>query len=312
MSRPIELSDDLSGLMEGIPDMEVELYREAITRPLPECARVNTLKMQEAEVVQMLEERGWTLRPVPWARYGYFIDSTEGVGSSVYHMAGLIYIQGPLSMLPAESLDVRPGDRVLDLCAAPGSKSTQMAQLMENRGVLVCNEVSTKRIRPLISNLQRFGVLNHLVTQVDGRRFSRFASHTFDRVLVDVPCSSLGIAAKDWSLVRTYSKTVSERLSRLQLSLLISAFDCLREGGLLVYSTCTVHPLENEWPVSNLLEERDSAEVLSLRPSVLKSRSPLEEWEGLTFRSEVKRCFKAYPYDNWAEGFFVALIRRGR
>lgn len=307
----MEFSEDLIDLIKELPDMDFELYKESIHRPLPECIRVNTLKLPEAEIVSILRDEGWELEKVPWARYAYNVKSEVNVGSSIYHLSGLLYIQGPLSLLPVEVLDVRPKMRVLDLCAAPGSKSTQIAQHMENHGVLVCNDDSSERIKPLVSNLQRFGVINHVVTLVDGRNYGRFARNLFDRVLVDVPCSSLGIVMKDWSIVRKYSKRTSEKISRLQLSLLNSAYDALRPGGYLVYSTCTIHPLENEWVINQLLEEREDARLLPVRPAALVSRRPLEEWKGQVFRSEIKNCFKSYPYDNLGEGFFVALVRKG-
>lgn len=309
MSGPAP-SDDLRLLLDSLPDMDPEAYLSSIASPLPECFRINTLKLPERSILALLEEGGWLFERLPWTRHGYRLaGGYEGqLGSSLEHMAGLIYLQGPLSMLPAEQLDVSPGQAVLDLCASPGSKSTQIAQLMENRGALVCNDVSSARVKPLVSNLQRFGVMNCVVTLNDGARFHRWARGLFDRVLVDAPCSSLGIASKDWGAARRYAERASERISRLQVALALSAYDCLREGGVMVYSTCTIHPLENEGVITELLERRPGARLLSIRPTGLRSRPPLEEWRGLRFSPEVRNCFKAYPQDNAAEGFFVAKV----
>ncbi|MEN3047306.1 MAG: RsmB/NOP family class I SAM-dependent RNA methyltransferase [Candidatus Caldarchaeales archaeon] len=306
-------SDDLRELLSRIPDLELEEFVEASVRPLPEAFRVNTLKMGEDRCVGLLREMGWRLERVPWARHAYrLIECEEGEpGGTLAHSLGLIYLQGPISMVPAEALDPRPGEKVLDLCAAPGSKSTQIAQLMENRGVLVANDASSERIKPLIANLQRWGVYNCVVTLKDGRFFGKRARGLFERTLCDVPCSSLGVVMKDWSAARTYSHGRSERLARLQLSLLLAAYDATAPGGLTVYSTCTVHPLENEAVVSEFLSLRGDAEVVEFRLEGLKGRRPLEEWEGRRFDPMVSRCFKCYPQDNGAEGFFVALIRKG-
>jgi len=306
-------SDDLLRLLRELPDMDVELYLAAVSKPLPECFRLNTLKLSEERIIDLLKNRGWSFERIPWARFGYRLISgpEDGMGSSMEHMLGLIYIQGPISMIPAEAMDLGPEFIVLDLCASPGSKSTQIAQLMENRGILVSNDVSSSRIKPLVANLQRCGVINVIVTQSDGRLFHKWAKEQFDRVLVDAPCSSLGIVSKDWSAASRYSEKTSKKISRLQQSLVLSAYECLKPGGLLVYSTCTIHPLENEGVVTYLLDKMTDAELLPVSLCGVKSRKPLEEWGSVKFSSEVKKCFKCYPYDNCAEGFFIAKIKKG-
>ncbi|MEM1517553.1 MAG: RsmB/NOP family class I SAM-dependent RNA methyltransferase [Nitrososphaerota archaeon] len=308
----INPSDDLLDFLRRLPDMDIDAYLEAASKPLPECFRINTLKLPEERVKNLLKDRGWSFVKIPWARFGYRLMSgpESGLGLSMEHMLGLIYVQGPVSMLPAEVLEPKPGTAVLDLCASPGSKSTQLAQLMNNEGILVCNDISATRIKPLVANLQRCGVINVIIVQSDGRLFRNWCKEQFDNVLVDAPCSSLGILSKDWSAANRYSEKLSRRISRLQQSLLISAYDCLKPGGLLVYSTCTIHPLENEWVVTHLLDERSDAKLLPVSGNGLKSRKPLEEWAGVKFSSEIKNCFKCYPHDNDAEGFFIAKIKK--
>jgi NOL1/NOP2/sun family putative RNA methylase len=309
----ISPSEDLLRLLRELPDMDIKSYLDAVSRPLPECFRVNTLKLPESRIIDLLKSRGWSFERISWAKFGYrLLDGPEaGIGSSMEHMLGLIYIQGPISMIPAEVLEPMPGLTVLDLCASPGSKSTQLAQLMENRGILVANDVSSSRIKPLVANLQRCGVINVVVTQMDGRLFYRWTKEQFDRVLVDVPCSSLGIVAKDWSAASHYSEKISNKISRLQQSLIMSAYDCLRPGGILVYSTCTLHPVENEGVISYLLDRKMDAKLQPIYLDGVKSRKTLEEWAGIKFSSEIKKCFKCYPHDNSAEGFFIAKIKKG-
>jgi NOL1/NOP2/sun family putative RNA methylase len=309
----IRLSEDLRGLLSQLPDMDAEELIEAAHRPLPESIRLNTLKANENNLRRLLESRGWRLHPLPWARHCYLVDhapSTD-LGATLEHMLGLIYIQGPVSMLPVEVLDPQPGDLVLDLCAAPGGKSTQIAQLLQMRGVLVANDVSRKRLKALAYNIQRWQAANSIVTLADGRLYHRWASEAFDRVLVDAPCSSLGIASKDWSVLSKYRGGLTRRLVRLQLALLESGYRCLRLGGALVYATCTIHPLENEGVVSAFLERHPEARLMDVRPTGLRARRALEVFGGESFSTELSRCFKCYPYDNMGEGFFVAKIVRG-
>lgn len=309
----IAVSEDMSMLSSLLPDFDLESYLEAVRRPLPECVRLNTLKFDGGAVERFLEERGWRLEPLPWARHGYRVLEARAtdLGDTLEHALGLIYIQGPVSMLPAEALGPERGDVCLDLCAAPGSKSTQLAQLVGMDGVVVSNDVSKKRIKALSFNLQRWGALNSVITLSDGRLFHRWGAGLFDRVLVDAPCSGLGITSKDWGAVKRYRVRQSEKLQRLQASLLESGYRCLKPGGVLVYSTCTIHPLENEAVISRFLEKHQEARLEAVQPEGLVSRRPLEEFGGERFDSEVRKCFKCYPQDNMAEGFFVAKIRRG-
>ncbi len=308
----IALSEDFKMLVSQLPDLDLEAYLKAVEEPLPECVRLNTLKFREEDVKEFMSRRGWRLEPLAWVRHGYRVleAPVTNLGDSIEHMLGLIYIQGPVSMLPVEVLDVRAGDRCLDLCAAPGSKSTQMAQLVGLDGVVVANDVSSKRVKALSFNLQRWGAVNSIVTLTDGRLFSRWAAGLFYRVLVDAPCSSLGVVSKDWSVLKRYRYNHSRRLQPLQAALLESGYRCLKPGGVIVYSTCTIHPLENEAVISRFLERHPEARLEEVRPAGLRWRRPLEEFGGERFSPEVEKCFKCYPYDNGGEGFFIAKIRR--
>lgn len=307
MSR-IVFSEDLRGYLGGLPDLDLDLLLEAYERPLPEGFRVNTLKAPEERVLERLRSRGYEIEPIPWARYGYIASGGGDLGKTLEHVLGLIYIQGPVSMAPVEALDPRPGDIVLDLCAAPGSKSTQIAQLLGGEGVLVANDVSYDRVKALSSNLQRFGVLNCVITLADGRSYPRFAREFFDKVLVDAPCSSLGIVSKNWGIARSWSLRVVKRLSELQKRLILSAFDCLKPGGAMIYSTCTLTVEENELVVNWLLENREDARVVEVNLDGLRWRPGLTEYGSLRLRSELSKTLRIMPYDNWAEGFYIAKI----
>jgi NOL1/NOP2/sun family putative RNA methylase len=304
----IMLSDDLRNYLNRLPDVELDLLLEAYERPLPEAFRVNTLKASEEKILERLKSRGYSIEPIPWARHGYVVSGGGNLGKSLEHMLGLVYIQGPVSMAPVEALDPRPGEVILDLCAAPGSKSTQIAQLLRGEGVLVANDISFDRVKALSSNLQRFGVLNCVITLVDGRKYPRFAKGFFDKVLVDAPCSSLGIISKNWGIARAWSIGIVERLSELQRRLILAAFDCLKPGGILVYSTCTLTVEENELVVNWLLENREGARVSEIRLKGLRHRPGITEYNGVRLRDEISKTMRIMPYDNWAEGFYIAKI----
>ncbi|MCS7145219.1 MAG: RsmB/NOP family class I SAM-dependent RNA methyltransferase [Nitrososphaerota archaeon] len=309
----IEVSEDLKILASQLTDFDLEAYLETVERPLPECVRLNTLKFQEEDVRRFMQGRGWRLEPIPWARHGYRVleAPAASLGDTLEHMLGLFYLQGPVSMLPAEALAPEPCERCLDLCAAPGSKSTQLCQLVGIDGVVVANDVSKTRVKALSFNLQRWGAVNSIVTLADGRLYGRWAAGMFSKVLVDAPCSSLGVASKDWSVVRRFRSRQSKRLAPLQLALLEAGYKCLKPGGAIVYSTCTIHPLENEAVVSHFLERHPEARLEPVRPEGLRVRRPLEEFGSERFNPDVEKCFKCYPYDNGGEGFFIAKIVRG-
>jgi len=174
---------------------------------------------------------------------------------SVEHQLGYYYIQGSSSMIPPIALDPSPEDCVLDICAAPGSKTTHIAQLMENRGIVVANEASFVRVRALVINIQKAGASNVTVTRKDGVGYEKY-NQRFDKVLLDAPCSDIGTAGKNPQVIQRWSIDRVRRLSNLQKKLIVSAYNTLRVGGVLVYSTCTTSREENEDVVEYLLKEK--------------------------------------------------------
>lgn len=304
----IRISEDLRNLLYSLPDVDIESLLESYQKPIRESIRINTLKIKEECALNMLKEKGVELERIPWARCGYWVLNNVNLSNTLEHALGLIYIQGAVSMAPVEVLSPKPGELVLDLCAAPGSKTTQIAQALEGEGVIVANDVNVKRIRALSSNVQRCGVINCVITQVDGRKFPLWAKGFFDKVLVDVPCTSLGIVSKDWGAAKNWNFRTSERLSKLQLSLAISGFECLKVGGTMVYATCTLSPQENEWVIDRLITSRPNARLESIKLEGLKTNRGLTEWRRNKFNSEVEKCVRIYPYEHEAEGFFIAKI----
>ncbi|MBI5397865.1 RsmB/NOP family class I SAM-dependent RNA methyltransferase [Candidatus Woesearchaeota archaeon] len=289
---------------------DFEEFRKYSLSFLRKSIRVNTLKMPVNELVARLENR-WKLEPIPWCNEGFWIqDKSEekrrDVGNLPEHVLGYIYIQEAASMIPPIVLDPQPGDRVLDLCAAPGSKTTQLAQYMKNHGILLANDSDSTRLAALGINIQRCGVTNCVITNMQGRMLKDME---FDRILVDAPCSGTGTIRKSLKTVNMWNPNMVKRLAGTQRQLITTAFDLLAPGGTMVYSTCTLEPEEDEGVVDYLLRTRPDATALPIKLEIRRS-DPIVSFEGSTFDPRVKNCLRIFPQDNDTEGFFVAKIQK--
>jgi NOL1/NOP2/sun family putative RNA methylase len=284
-------------------DSSDDFFRYMV-KPLRVSVRVNTLKAEVEEVSENLKEL--ITGKVPWCEGGFYI-STDEFSKIPEHQLGLIFSQESASMIPPVVMDVEPWMRVLDIAAAPGAKTTQIAQYMENEGCLVANDVKHSRVNILISNLQRCGVLIARVTVKDGRYFGRY-SDAFDAVLVDAPCSNMGMIRKNYKNIRLWKLRDCYGLSRLQKNLLMAAYRAVKPGGVVVYSTCTLEPMENEEVVDYLLRNTD-AEIEEIKLPV-KGVEPFKEFDGKEYSEEVKKCLRLHPQTSDTEGFFVAKLRK--
>ncbi len=218
--------------------------------------RLKTTPDARAELAEALEAKGALAEPIPWWKDAWMTEA-EGVGNFVEHVLGYAYVQEPASMLPPLALDPQPGERVLDMCASPGSKTTQIGELMDDRGLLWANEKDKMRADWLVWNLQRWGITSALVTRGDGRRLGG-VDDGFDRILVDAPCSGLGSYNLLRGPIRNWSPAMSKSLAHRQLRLLEQAYRLVKPGGVVVYSTCTVEPLENEDVCTRFLARADA------------------------------------------------------
>lgn len=271
--------------------------------------RVNTLKATVAEVKQRLQQQNFTLKQIPWCMEGFWVKGERtDLGNLIEHFLGYIYIQEAASMLPAAVLQPKPGDIVLDMCASPGSKTTQMAAMMQNEGLIVANDISGARMKPLGINLQRSGITNAAVTVMHGQQF-RKRGISFDKVLVDAPCSGTGTIRRNTETLKMWNAGMVKRLSSTQKSLIETAFGILKDGGKMVYSTCSVEPEEDEAVIDCLLNKFANASLEKIQLPISKSE-PVTEFEGKLYNSEVKKCLRIFPQDNNTEGFFVAKIRK--
>lgn len=288
---------------------EIEKFLQFSSKPLVHTIRVNTLKISTQKLIKRLENKGWEFQQVPWYEDGFWVIKPEyNLGNTLEHALGYFYVQEAASMLPPLVLEPKQNEIILDLCASPGSKTTQMAQLMKNTGVIIANDIK-ERINPLVANLQRCGVINTIVTRMDGRFFSK-VQQRFDKVLVDAPCSGTGAIRKDHSIAKMWNPNMVRGLSRLQKSLLLAGFDSLTESGILVYSTCSLEPEENEEVIDFLLQQRENATLEKIEVKNIKLRKALKRWENKKYDKSIHKCVRIYPQDNDTEGFFIAKVRK--
>ena len=283
-----------------------ETYKKYTLSFLRKSIRINTLKRPVDEVTKRLTD--WTLEPIPWCKDGFYLTHKQGrldVGNTVEHCLGYYYVQEAASMIPPLVLEPQPGERVLDVAAAPGSKASQMAQMMQNTGILIANDVAGMRLAALGINLQRCGVLNAITTQMKGEQMTGME---FDKVLLDAPCSGTGTIRKSIKTILMWNPEMIKRLAATQRRLILAAYRLVKPGGTLVYSTCSTEPEEDEAVVHYLLENTD-AQLAPIELNLKRSPAVLE-FEGAQYRKEIKLCLRLWPQDNNTEGFFVAKIMK--
>jgi len=268
---------------------------------------MNTLKAPVRETRLRLEQQGIALVKEYPLKLVYRTENISQPGHLLEFSLGHLHSQAFSSVLAAFVLGPEPGEVVLDLCAAPGSKTSLIAQLMQNKGMIVANDSNPDRLIPLRANLKRLGVTNTVVTRYPGQHFPK--RFFFDRVLVDVPCSAEGtLRAGPGGTIRQ-STWASQKLTKLQRHLLVMAFDLLKAGGTLVYSTCTYSPDENESAVQFLLKTRP-AEIKPIGMDLPHSPG-LEQWKETSYDPSIKYSWRIYPHQIDTVGFFMARVIKG-
>ena len=294
--------DYLDRYREIVPDYDA--FQAIQCRPLYNSARINTLKIKREKLLERLEEEGVPFQSFPWYPLGLKLD-IESPGKLLENLQGFIHIQEELSMVPPLVLDPQPGESILDLCASPGSKTTEISQMMENRGLVIANEPSLARVSPLRSNCERLGVINVAITRYDGRNFPR---GPFDRVLVDAPCSSEGRERRGPGVLSRCSTERSLDLQVLQIGLLKNALRLTKPGGVVVYSTCTYAPEENELVVEEALGEAEEFRLEKVCIPGLLECPGITEWNGQRLNDDLSCTARYYPHINDTGGFYVAKI----
>jgi len=335
------------------PFTDLAALKAASNRPLRKCVRVNTLKCSVETFKKWAKEKGWKLSPVPWSEEGFFLERDDhgtALGRDLRHLLGHFYMQEAASMLPAELLDPQPGDAVLDLCAAPGSKTTQMAAALtpgpspasgrgetrQGSGIVIANDMQEKRLRVLNDSIQRMGASNVVITRKVGQWFGRHLAERFDRVLCDAPCTAQGTCRKDSTALDYCSSASIAKAANLQRALLEAAIHACKVGGRIVYSTCTLTPEENEAVVFAILQRfGDCLEVVDPRKDEvvsgkwkmsqaiddsivvqqsLKSHFPVHGLMPFMAERQLSTfnfpLLRLWPQTYDTEGFFCAVLRK--
>ncbi|GAB3027286.1 RsmB/NOP family class I SAM-dependent RNA methyltransferase [Natronobiforma cellulositropha] len=291
---------------------DFEAFLEACARPLPSVVRVNTIAASLERATAVLREEGVEFEAAAWNPHVLRLtDDAQGPGSTWVSFCGMTHGQEEVSAVPPVVLDPQPGERVWDACAAPGGKATQIAALMDDCGTVVANDSNLGRLSSLRFNAERLGASALAVTHQDARNFSLkpFDFDEFDRALVDAPCSCEGTIRKNPDALDGWSEAHLESVSGVQKGILRRAVQATREGGTVVYSTCTFAPEENEAVVDYVLD----AEDCHLREIEIDlEHSPgITAWEGETYDERLERAIRLYPHQNDTGGFFVAKLEVG-
>ncbi len=280
---------------------EYEAYMESFGEPWKPGLRINTWK---AEPAGFREKLPWQLSPVPWTENGFYYEAGEGQEKPSRHpfyYAGLYYLQEPSAMAPAAMLPIEPGDKVLDLCAAPGGKSTELAARLQGRGMLVSNDISYSRARALLKNLELTGVPNICVLSESPEKLAGVWPEFFDKILVDAPCSGEGMFRRDEAMVKDWQQHGPDYYAPIQREIAGRAVEMLKPGGLLLYSTCTFSKKEDEETIRYLLDTNPNLELVPL----LAERVP-----GAAEGIGLSPCLRLFPHRLKGEGHFLALLRK--
>ena len=269
--------------------------------------RINTLKISVSKCLERLKRKGFKFSKIPWIDYAFFVENEPiSLAATVEHLAGYFYIQDATSMLPPLELSPRKEEIVLDMTASPGGKTTHLSQIMENKGVIFASDVDKRRMKALIYNTTRMGVENMIAVRTDARKIKEFGV-MFDKILLDAPCSSDGTIGKNPRLKKELSKNDYLKYPLLQKELIKSAKSVLNPGGILLYSTCSTAPEENEEVVEYAVEN------LGFKVMPLKNKRYLKrgmtEFFGRKYKSYLKNCGRAEPFKYDTQAFFLAKLK---
>ncbi|XP_012220329.1 uncharacterized protein [Linepithema humile] len=303
-------------LMEKLIQMfsldELVEFLEASEVERPMTIRTNTLRTRRRDLAEALINRGVNLDPIgKWTKVGLVVYSSQvPMGATPEYLAGHYIIQGASSFLPVMALDPKENERILDMCAAPGGKASHIAALMKNTGTLFANDVNKDRLKAVIGNFHRLGIVNSIICSYDGRKFPTIMKG-FDRVLLDAPCTGTGVVAKDPSVKTNKEEIDIQRCCTLQRELLLAAIDCVNArsetGGIIIYSTCSILPEENEWIIDYALKKRD----VKLLPTGLEfGTDGFTSYRQHRFHPSLKLTKRFYPHVHNMDGFFVAKLKK--
>lgn len=293
MKLPVEFTDR----MRRILGEEYGAFEKSYEETRKYGLRVNTKKISPEEFERIAP---FHLTKIPWIPNGYYYSEEDAPARHPFYYAGLYYLQEPSAMTPASVLEVQPGERVLDLCAAPGGKATALGAKLQGKGLLVANDISASRAKALLKNIEVFGIPNSFVTNAIPARLAQQFPEFFDKVLVDAPCSGEGMFRKDEDTVRAWYPEKPAECAKVQRDIVLRAADMLREGGTMLYSTCTFAPEENEEVIRFLLQERPEMKLHSI---------PYQDGF-LPGLNGMDACVRLWPHKLGGEGHFLALLTK--
>ena len=303
MNLPKKFEDKMKDLLKDEYDSYIECYKE----PRHYGLRVNTNKIS---VEDFLKIAPWNLEPIPWIDNGFYYDGDKITPSKhPYYFAGLYYLQEPSAMTPANRLPVNKGERVLDVCAAPGGKATELGAKLGGEGVLIANDISNSRAKGLLKNLELFGIGNMLVLSEEPGKLTDYFHEYFDKILIDAPCSGEGMFRKDKKMVKAWEEHGPEFFSKIQKSIISQAASMLREGGMILYSTCTFDPTENEQIIEGILEEYPQFTICDIEPYEGFANGMPEVSK--TGNPDLAKTVRIFPHKMAGEGHYVALLKKG-
>ncbi len=268
--------------------------------------RVNNMKIETEEFRRIAP---FHLTPIPWISNGFYYDREDQPARHPFYAGGLYYLQEPSAMTPASRLKVFPGDKVLDLCAAPGGKATELAANLRGEGLIVANDINQARARALLRNMELFGIENSKVTCEAPYKLAGYYPEYFDKIMVDAPCSGEGMFRKNPAVMESWKEKGPEYFSAIQRDIILHAADMLKPGGRMLYSTCTFAPEENEGVITHLLCERPEMELVPMED--YEGFSPgLLSFEGYRYHESCILCRRIWPHRMSGEGHFLALLAK--
>ena len=300
----MNLPEDYQSKMQQMLGDEYPQYLDSFNHSYGQTLRVNQLKEEPADFIRRFLLNG----QVSWCETGFYYEGEQKLSAHPYYYAGVYYLQEPSAMAPAAFLPVEPGDKVLDLCAAPGGKSTALAAKLQGEGFLLSNDISASRCKPLLKNMEMAGVSNAVITCESPEKLAGRFNEYFDKVLVDAPCSGEGMFRREPSMVKSWLLEEVERYAQLQREILTSAAQMVKPGGYLLYSTCTFAKEEDEQTVEYFLEHNPdfSLQELPVCGGIEEGRP---EWT-ISGREDVRNCRRFLPHKVKGEGHFAALFKK--
>lgn len=303
------LPQDFTNRMEQMLGEEYEAFLASYDLPKYQALRINPLK---GDKEQFLTRAPFKLEQIAWAEYGFYYGNEDTPGKHPYHEAGVYYIQEPSAMAPVTYLEAKPKERILDLCAAPGGKSTQIASYMNGEGLLICNEIHPARAKILSENVERMGIKNAVVTNETPQHLAEIFENYFDRILVDAPCSGEGMFRKNEEACTEWSLENVQICADRQDEILDCAVSMLKPGGRIVFSTCTFAPAENEGSIARLLERHKDMSVkeVPLYEGMSRGVAAWSETSDEKIKHQIENTIRLWPHKLHGEGHYLAVLEK--